>query len=246
MTQIRSILFYIYMYGMMAVMGLLGVIVLPGPRSWARSFLRLYLAVAWFGLRLICGVTYEVRGRENLPEGGALIASKHQSMWETLAFWGILPDPAIILKKSLVYMPFFGWFAVRLGNISLDRKGGAKALRKMLRDAAIRASEGRQVLIFPEGTRVEPGENPDLKPGVIGLYNSMKVPCVPVALNSGVHLGHYCGLRRPGRIIVEFLEPIPPGLDKTTFMDVLHQRISTASDALLNEETDSEAKGMPA
>lgn len=246
MTQIRSVLFYIFMYGMMVIMGLLGTPLLLGPRSWSRSFLRLYLNVIWFGLRLICGVTYEVRGRENLPEGGALIASKHQSMWETLAFWGILPDPAIILKKSLIYMPFFGWFAVKLGNISLDRKGGAKALRKMLKDAATRAEEGRQVLIFPEGTRVEPGENPNLKPGVIGLYNSMNVPCVPVALNSGVHLSNYCGLRKPGKIVVEFLEPIPPGLDKTSFTEVLHKRISTASDALLDDETSSEATGVPA
>lgn len=106
MTLIRSVLFYIFMYGMMVIIGLLGTPLLLGPRSWARSLLRLYLSIIWFGLRIICGVTYEVRGRENLPEGGALIASKHQSMWETLAFWGILPDPAIILKKSLIYMPF--------------------------------------------------------------------------------------------------------------------------------------------
>ena len=154
-------------------------------------------------------------------------------MWETLAFWGILPDPAIILKKSLVYMPIFGWYAVKLGNISIDRKGGSKTLRKMLKDAAQRGQEGRQVLIFPEGTRVEPGDNPELKPGIAGLYQSMGVPCVPVALNSGVYLKNYCGLKKPGTIIVEFLEPIDPGLDKATFMQTLHERISTASDRLL-------------
>lgn len=236
MTFIRSLIYYIYLYGLMIVMGLLGTPLLLGPRSWARGFLRLYLKVIWAGLRVICGVKIEIRGREHLPEGGALIASKHQSMWETLAFWGILPDPAIILKKSLVYFPIFGWFAVKLGNISLDRKGGAKALRQMLRDAKTRGSEGRQVLIFPEGTRVEPGENPELKPGIIGLYNSMQVPCVPVALNSGVHLSHYCGLRKPGTIVVEFLEPIAPGLDKTTFIETLHERIQAGSNRLLAED----------
>ena len=235
MTQIRSFIYLVFTYGLMAVMGLIGAPLLLGPRSWARGYLRIYLAIIWFALRWICGVRFEVRGREHLPEGGALIASKHQSMWETLAFWGILPDPAIILKKSLVFMPFFGWFAVRLGNISIDRKGGAKALRKMLRDAAQRGQEGRQVLIFPEGTRVEPGDNPELKPGIVGLYQSMKVPCVPVALNSGVHLGPYCGLRKPGLIVVEFLPPIEPGLDKAAFMTTLHARISAASDALLSE-----------
>lgn len=235
MTTIRSLLFYIYMYGLMIIVGLGGLPVILGPRSWSRGLLKLYLKLLWPGLAVISGVKIEVRGRENLPAGGALIASKHQSMWETLAYWGILPDPAIILKKSLVYMPIFGWYAVKLGNISIDRKGGSKTLRKMLRDAAQRGREGRQVLIFPEGTRVEPGDNPDFKPGIAGLYQSMGVPCVPVALNSGVYLENYCGLKKTGTIIVEFLEPIEPGLDKATFMQSLHERISTASDRLLED-----------
>ncbi|MFY0636611.1 lysophospholipid acyltransferase family protein [Maricaulis maris] len=233
MRQLRSLTFYIWMYGLMVIFGLVGTPLLLGPRSWARKFLRIYLKVVWFGMRWIMGVTFEVRGREHLSTGGALVASKHMSMWETLAFWEILPDPAIILKRSLIYMPFFGWFAVRLGNISIDRKGGGKALKGMLRDAAQRGSENRQVLIFPEGTRVEPGERPEFKPGIAGLYKSMNKPCIPVALNSGVHLQTYCGLRRPGRIVVEFLEPIAPGLDKASFMRELHARINQATDALL-------------
>lgn len=158
MTTLRSLLFYIYMYGLMIIVGLGGIPLILGPRSWSRGLLKFYLKLLWPGLAVISGVKIEVRGRENLPAGGALIASKHQSMWETLAFWGILPDPAIILKKSLIYMPIFGWYAVKLGNISIDRKGGSKTLRKMLKDAAQRGQEGRQVLIFPEGTRVEPGD----------------------------------------------------------------------------------------
>lgn len=235
MTTLRSFFFYLYMYGLMIIVGLGGIPLILGPRSWSRGLLKFYLKLLWPGLAVICGVKIEIRGRENLPQGGALIASKHQSMWETLAFWGILPDPAIILKKSLIYMPIFGWYAVKLGNISIDRKGGSKTLRKMLRDAAQRGQDGRQVLIFPEGTRVEPGENPELKPGIAGLYQSMGVPCVPVALNSGVYLKNYCGLKKPGTIIVEFLEPIEPGLDKASFMRTLHERISTASDRLLED-----------
>jgi len=233
MRLLRSLIFYIWMYGLMVVFGLIGTPLLLGPRSWARKILRVYLKVVWFGMRWILGVTFEVRGREHLTTGGALVASKHMSMWETLAFWEILPDPAIILKRSLIYMPFFGWFAVKLGNISIDRKGGGKALKGMLRDAATRGSEGRQVLIFPEGTRVEPGESPEFKPGIAGLYKSMNKPCIPVALNSGVHLQTYCGLRKPGRIVVEFLEPIAPGLDKASFMRELHARINLATDGLL-------------
>lgn len=232
MKTLRSYVFYVYMYGLMALFGTIGLPVLLAPRIWSRRYLRVYLKCLWFGLRWIYGVSFEVRGREHLPSGGALIASKHMSMWETLAFWEILPDPAIILKKSLVYMPFFGWFAVKLGNISIDRKGGSKALKAMLRDAAARGAEGRQVMIFPEGTRVAPGEAPDFKPGIAGLYMSMGVPCVPVALNSGVFLKSYCGFKRSGRIVVEFLPAIPPGLDKRDFMRQLHERINAASMAL--------------
>jgi len=232
MNAIRSVLFYIYMYGFMTLFGLTGLPLLLLPRAWSRAYLRAYLNVLWFGLAAIQGVRFEVRGREHLPEGGALVASKHMSMWETLAFWEILPDPAIILKKSLIYMPFFGWFAVKLGNISIDREGGSKALKKMLRDAAARGAEGRQVLIFPEGTRVAPGEAPDFKPGIAGLYMSMGVPCVPVALNSGVFLKTYCGRKRGGLIVVEFLPAIQPGLDKREFMRQLHERINSASSRL--------------
>ncbi|MHA6288920.1 lysophospholipid acyltransferase family protein [Maricaulis sp. CAU 1757] len=233
MRVLQSFVLYVWMFGLMVVMGGLGLPLLLAPRRWMIGFMRIYLKLLWLGMRVIYGVTFEVRGRENLPTGGALIASKHMSMWETLAFWDILPDPAIILKKSLVYFPIFGWYAVRLGNISIDRAGGSKALKQMLRDARKRAGEGRQVLIFPEGTRVAPREHPEFKPGIAGLYGAMNVPCVPVALNSGVFLKSYCGLKRPGRVIVEFLEPIPPGLDKRAFLDTLHTRINEASDALL-------------
>jgi 1-acyl-sn-glycerol-3-phosphate acyltransferase len=246
MKTLRSIVFYIYMYGFMALMGTLGVPLLLAPRHWSRTWLRCYISIVWFGLRWICGVSFEVRGQQYIPTEGALIASKHQSMWETLAFWSIVPDPAIILKRSLIYMPFFGWFALKLKNINVDRAAGAKALRKMLKDASVRASEGRQILIFPEGTRVEPGENPAYKSGVIGLYQYMKVPCVPVALNSGVFLEPYCGLRQPGRIVVEFLEPIEPGLDKAEFLERLHSSISAASDALVPESANVKTEGKTA
>lgn len=233
MTALRSAVFYAWMYGLMVLMGLVGLPLLLAPRRWVTGYLRIYLMLLWFGLRWVCGVTFEVRGEQYRPQGGALVASKHMSMWETLAFWQILPDPAIILKKSLIYMPFFGWFAVKLGNISVDRTAGSKALKKMLRDARERAQAGRQVLIFPEGTRVEPGQHPDFKPGIAGLYLAMDTPCVPVALNSGAFLKSYCGLKQPGHIVVEFLPPIPPGLDKKSFIAQLHERINTGSDALL-------------
>ncbi len=233
MAAIGSTLFVVWMYGLMVVMGILCSPALLGPRSWSKGCLRLYLTLVFGGLRVLCGIRYEVRGEEYRPTGGALVASKHQSMFETLAFWKILDDPAIILKKELAYLPFFGWYAMKVKNISVDRSAGAKALRGMLKQARERAAEGRQVVIFPQGTRLEPGEAESYKPGVIGLYSAMKSPCVPVALNSGLYWPPRGFIRRPGTIIVEFLPPIEPGLSKGDFIATLEERIETASDALL-------------
>lgn len=229
MTLIRSLIFIVWMYGLMVVMGIAGIWLLLFPRAWSRIFFRLYLVLIFGGLRLICGLRYEVEGREHLPQGGVLIASKHQSMFETLAYWQILDDPAIILKKELAWLPFFGWFAQKLGNIVVDRGAAAKALRKMLTDARKRASEGRQILIFPEGTRTAPGARVAYKPGVAGLYSAMNVPCVPAALDSGFFWQGRGLLRRPGCITVRFLPPIEPGLPRDEFMSLLENRIETAS-----------------
>jgi 1-acyl-sn-glycerol-3-phosphate acyltransferase len=230
---IRSAIFVVWMYGLMAVMGILCSPALLGPRSWSKACLHTYLALVFGALKLICAVDYEVRGLEHKPSAGALVASKHQSMFETLAFWKILDDPAIILKKELSYLPFFGWYAMKLKNIKVDRAAAAKALRDMLKQARERAGEGRQVVIFPQGTRLEPGAEDTYKPGVAGLYAAMKVPCTPVALNSGLHWPGRGFVRRPGTIVVEFLPAIEPGLPRDQFMTELEARIETASAALL-------------
>jgi 1-acyl-sn-glycerol-3-phosphate acyltransferase len=209
----------------MVIVGIAVIWFLVMPRSWSRAAFRFWLALVFGGLKVICGQSYEVRGRENLPEGGALIASRHESMLETQAFWQILDDPAIILKKELAWLPFFGWFAIKLGNIVVDRGAAAKAMRKMLRDARSRAEDGRQILIFPEGTRMEPGQFTELKPGVAGLYSAMNVPCVPVALDTGDYWAGRGIVRRPGRAVIQFLEPIAPGLSRDVFMETLQSRI---------------------
>jgi len=232
-AAIRSAIFVVWMYGLMAVMGILCAPALLGPRSWSKACLRAYLALVFGGLKLICGVDYEVRGLEHKPSAGALVASKHQSMFETLAFWKILDDPAIILKKELSYLPFFGWYAMKLKNIKVDRAAAAKALRDMLKQARDRAGEDRQVVIFPQGTRLAPGEADTYKPGVAGLYSAMKVPCTPVALNSGLYWPPRGFVRRPGTIVVQFLPAIEPGLPRDQFMAELETRIETASTALL-------------
>jgi len=148
------------------------------------------------------------------------------------ALWQILDDPAIILKKELAFLPFFGWYAMKLKNIKVDRAAASKALRDMLKQARQRAGEGRQVVIFPQGTRLKPGEAESYKPGVAGLYAAMKVPCTPVALNSGLYWPPRGFVRRPGTIVIEFLPAIEPGLPRDQFMAELEARIETASAAL--------------
>jgi 1-acyl-sn-glycerol-3-phosphate acyltransferase len=233
MLLFRSLVFALWMYGLMAVMGLICLPTLLMPRRAPLACMAVWRRLVLWGLKTFCGVTFEVRGRANMPSGGALVAMKHHSMFETIIAWEFIPDPAIILKKALVYFPVFGWYAVKLRNIVIDRAAASKALRQMLKDASQRVSEGRQVVIFPEGTRTEPGQRAPYKPGVVALYRELGVACVPIAHNSGLCWPAHGVIRRPGKITFEILPPIPPGLPKAEFMATLEERIETAAAALL-------------
>lgn len=249
MRAVRSALFVAWMYGLMTVMGILCLPTLLMPRHVALAAMGLWRRLVLAGLRLLCGITFEVRGRERMPTGGALVAMKHQSMFETIIAWEFIKDPAIILKRELVWMPVFGWYALKLRNIVVDRGAHASALRAMLKSAAARVEEGRQVVIFPEGTRTKPGERAPYKPGVAALYRSLDRPCVPVAHNSGLCWPDHGLVRRPGKIVFEILPAIAPGLSRAEFMAELETRIETASDALLPEgfaaPADADADAAP-
>jgi 1-acyl-sn-glycerol-3-phosphate acyltransferase len=196
---------------------------------------RFWMQVLQAVLRLVVGLSYEVRGRERLPAGPAIIASKHQSAWETLIFHVLVPDLAVGLKYELTRIPVFGWYLMRGGAIRIDRGGAARALRSLVDGARAAAARGVSILIFPEGTRRAPEDPPDYKPGVAALYTALDLPVVPVALNSGLFWSRRSFMKRPGRITVEFLEPIPPGLDRRTFMAELQRRIETATARLVAE-----------
>jgi 1-acyl-sn-glycerol-3-phosphate acyltransferase len=197
-------------------------------QSWARS--------AMFLMRVTAGLRFEVKGLENLPKGGLLVAAKHQSFWETFALLMLLPDPVVILKRELTRIPFFGWCLIKLQMIPVDRGGKARALNQVARRARVEVTEGqRQLLIFPEGTRRAPGAPPDYKFGVAHLYNTLDVPCVPVALNSGLFWPRRRFLRPPGTIRLEFLPAIAPGLGRAEFQALLQEQIETASDRLLEQ-----------
>jgi len=217
-----------------AIIAILCLPALALPRRASAWVGRTWSAVTLFGLKLCAGLDYEVRGKP--PAGGVLVAAKHMSMWDTLALYLLLDDPAMVLKRELLRVPFYGWYLWGAGSIAIDREGRASAFRKMNQAAQAVIQEGRPVLIFPEGTRKKPGAEPDYKSGVAGLYGQMAVACVPVALNSGLFWTGPGGfVKKRGRIIVEFLPAIPAGLKRAEFMAVLRGRIEDATRRLLIE-----------
>ena len=185
-----------------------------------------------FLLKHVVGIDYRIVGAENLPKTPAIYAAKHQSAWETLFLSRYLDYPAFVLKKELLSIPLFGWFLKKAGMIAIDRKAGASALRSMARQATETLASGRSILIFPEGTRVPPGQSRPYQPGVAALYTQLKVPVVPMALNSGLFWGRQSFIKKPGTIVVEILPPIQPGLDRKALMRELENRIETAANAL--------------
>jgi 1-acyl-sn-glycerol-3-phosphate acyltransferase len=227
--MLRSLVFLVVFYLNTAVFLVFGSPLLLGPRRWAMAGLEAHARTSIWWLRVICGTKLEVRGRENLPQGPALIAAKHQSAWDTFGLVPLTRDPALVMKKELLSIPLYGWFSRKFEMIAVRRDLGPSALRQMARDAASRVAEGRDIVIFPEGTRRAPGDLPAYKPGVILLYQGLAIPCVPVALNSGYFWPRRTILRRPGTIVVEFLPAIPAGLPRREFMHLLEERIETAT-----------------
>ena len=231
----RSILFLILFYLVTALLLLASSPLLFGPRRWAMAALAFHGRVCVWLLEIVCGTRLEVRGREKLPEGPILVAAKHQSAWDTFALVPLLRDPAMIMKRELIWIPLYGWFSAKFGMIFVRRDAGPAALRRMARDAKDRAAQGREIVLFPEGTRRPPGAPPDYKPGVLFLYDALKIPCVPIALNSGLYWPRRSLRRYPGTIVVEFLDPIPPGLKRKDFKRRLETVIETASANLVEE-----------
>jgi 1-acyl-sn-glycerol-3-phosphate acyltransferase len=232
MQIVRSVLFSIVFYIMTFVMLLAGVWLLLTPRSWAMAALKLHGRLSLKLLEVTCGTRLEVRGAEKIPRGACLVAAKHQSTWDTFALLTLFDDPAIVMKDELKLIPLYGWFCLKFQHLLVKRERAAVALKYLVADAKDRVAQGRQVLIFPEGTRRSPGAAPDYKPGYVALYEALDVPCVPLALNSGLFwprraLGHY-----PGTIIVEILDPIPPGMPRRAFRETLEQRLEAACERL--------------
>ncbi|HEX7761694.1 MAG TPA: lysophospholipid acyltransferase family protein [Caulobacteraceae bacterium] len=235
MILLRSMVWMAVFYLWSLIVGVCMIPLFLAPRRWMLAAMTFWARGVNAMIKPICGITVDFRGLENLPRSRVLIAAKHQCMFDTMGPFAVLSDFSYVMKKELLIIPFYGWFSLKTGMIVVDRDAHSKALRKLVADAKERMKDDRQVVIFPEGHRHDPGAAPDYKPGVAALYRELGVPCVPVATNSGVHWPAH-GIRRlPGKIVYQFLEPIPPGLHRGEFMRLLQERIETASAALIGE-----------
>jgi 1-acyl-sn-glycerol-3-phosphate acyltransferase len=233
--MLRSLLFVPVFYVNTALFVVLGSFLLFGPRRYAMMGLKAHAIVSLWFLEAIVGTRMEVRGRDKLPKPPYLVAAKHQSAWDTFALIPIFSDPALVMKSELTLIPFYGWFSRKFEHVFVERDRGPAALRKLIRDAKARADAGREIVIFPEGTRRAPGAEPDYKPGTVALYEGLGLPCVPMALNSGLYWPRRELMRYPGTIIVEILDPIPAGLPREEFREELKRRIEAASSRLIVE-----------
>jgi 1-acyl-sn-glycerol-3-phosphate acyltransferase len=186
-------------------------------------------------LLAVAGIRVEMRGREKIPHGALLVASKHQSVWETFGLVPLFDDPAYIYKRELLWIPVFGWYLWKSDMVPVDRRARGGAIAGMIEAARKELARGRQIIIFPEGTRTAPGAPPAYKSGLANLYAATNVACLPVALNSGVFWPRRKFLRYPGTIVLEVLDPIAPALDKETFAVRVEADIEAATARLVAE-----------
>jgi len=233
MTLLRSLVFACWFYVSMALYGGFFIVrvllsgdryVWVGMRGWSHAIL--------FGLRWICGVRVKFEGLEHAPKGPALLASKHQATLDTLLPVQFLQEPVFVVKRELQDAPVFGFYMKR-GMIPVDREAHAKALKDMLRAARAAIAKGRQIVIYPEGTRQELDAPPDYKPGVAAMYRDLGLPVTPIALNTGLVWPPSGIMRKPGVVTIKLLPPIPAGLSREDFMAQLEAAIESESQALL-------------
>ena len=237
MNAIRSFIYVIWLYGWMAVLAILALPTLILPRGAVLWFIRFYARLVVIGLRWICGIKVEFRGLENIPSGPVLIAGKHQAMLDVFVPFLVFDDPVLVMKRELLLYPGLGWYALKTRMLAIDRDGGAKTMKKMLAAAQDRVrGEQRQMLIYPEGTRLPPGAKPRYKPaGIRAFYKSLEVPLVPFATNSGLCWQARGIIRRPGTVVYEVLPPLPSDMNPRAMVTELQTRLEGASDRLLDE-----------
>lgn len=245
MIWLRSAVFHAAFYSLTTVLAILGLPVLAMGRHAVQAYAKFWTGTSVWLLEKICGTKIDWRGLENLPRGACIIAAKHQSTLETLALTTKGTDFSYILKKELIAIPVFGWYLKGAGQVAIDRAKRGQALPDLTRQVRAALSLGRQMIIFPEGTRKRPGAPPEYKSGVSHLYTDTGALCVPVALNTGLFWPRHSLLIRSGTVTIAFLQPISPGVDKQSFQKILEERIETATAELISAAiaTDPSLKG---
>lgn len=234
-TIVRSIIFNISFF-----VWSMGAALLFAPLFIISSRATLWVGAPWAKVslwlaRIICGITYEVRGKQHMRPTPVIYASKHQSAWDTLIFHILLKYPAYVLKRELLRIPLWGWYLWRMKMIAIDRSAGSSSIKSMVRQSRNVTENQRAIVIFPEGTRTKVGAPPQYHPGIVALYSQLKCPIVPVALNSGCVWGKNAFMKYPGKIIIEFLPPINVGLSKKEILPNLQETIEQATMRLINE-----------
>lgn len=232
MLALRSLAFNVCFYGVTTILAVVGLPTLISGRAVMR-LARLWGRITLWLLQAVAGTRVEFRGLENIPPGPLLVAAKHQSALETLALCTVLPNFAYILKRELLLIPLIGWYLSRSGMVAIDRSKGSRAMSLMNAAALDAIRQGRQLIIFPEGTRRAVGAPPAYKQGLSHLYTALQVPCLPVALNTGLFWSRNSLVRRPGTAIIAFLPTIPPGLPRQEFQALAQERLEAASAALV-------------
>lgn len=231
----RSVIFNIVLYLNFTILAVLCSPILIFPQKWGWPVVRFWANSSLWWHRLVCGIDEDVRGLENRPEGGYIVACKHQSAWETLRVVTLVDKPAFIVKRELMWIPLFGWYMYRFGQIPVNRGKRSVALMAMTEHAKRAIANGQQVIIFPEGTRRPPGAQPNYRYGIVHMYKALGVPCLPVALNSGLYWPRRSTIHVRGTVRMDILPAIEAGLAGEVFAERLQSDIESASDRLIEE-----------
>ena len=235
MIWLRSLIFNALFMTITALAAIIAMVLLPFHSRVMRFFIRYWARLIIWVLRLVCGIRVEVTGLEHIAPGAAIIASKHQSAFDTFVWPALLAHPSYVLKRELLNLPFWGRAARHTGAVAVDRDGGGAALRALVRDGKRVLDEGRPLVIFPEGTRSAPGEMVPYQPGVAALVIGSGAPCYPVATNSGRHWGRRAFHKTPGVIAISILPPLPAGLARKPLMAALEAQIEAETARLLKD-----------
>jgi 1-acyl-sn-glycerol-3-phosphate acyltransferase len=230
---LRSFLFVFQIYFMMPIFGLMFAPWAIFSKRGARVCCKSYSRWVFWTARFMVGIRCEVRGTP--PSGEVLIAAKHQSFLDIMMIFTALPTAKFIMKKEILRTPVIGQYAKLLDCVAVDRGKRGAAIDKMVQDVKEGHQEAGQLIIYSQGTRVAPGVKADYKVGTGVLYEQLGQPCVPVATNVGVLWPRTGLMRKPGVAVVEFLDPIEPGLDRKEFMEILEARVEAKSDELMRE-----------